>query len=211
MRPARLISGLAALALVAGLAAASLLAVPGVARAEYRAYELEIVDLYDCRVNKREVCRTGRTTTALDPRQYLITHGGPYHIGVLLLATWMCYGDTSFYKVVCPRPQPKKPKFAVGDEVQIHLDKHITDGWKGVVEVAYYQESVRSNVYGVRFPERRQVYARYYEKDLRKAGAEGAGQGQPAGGGQPAAGQPAGAAPATASAQATLPQATPPP
>ena len=71
------------------LAAMWLAAGAGVARAEYRAYELEVVDLFDCRANKREVCRTGRVSTALDPQQYLATHGGPYHIGVLLLATWM--------------------------------------------------------------------------------------------------------------------------
>jgi hypothetical protein len=57
----------------------------------------------------------------------------------------------------------------VGDSVRIALQKHITEGWLGTVEIAYYQASVRSNVYGVRFPERRNVYARYYEKDLAKA------------------------------------------
>ena len=180
----------------AGLSAAVLQGMAGTARAEYRAYELEVVDLFDCRLNKREVCRSGRITTALDPQQYLVTHGGSYHIGVLMLATWMCYGDTSSFKAVCPRPPANKPKFSVGDDVQIALDKHITDGWRGKVEVAYYQHSVRSNVYGVRFPDRRQVYARYFEKDVRKAGT------------QPAAGQ-SDAAAATAQAAATTPQATP--
>lgn len=147
-------------------------ALPGAlpALAEYRAYELELVDLYDLRINKPETPRTSRVTTAMDPDLYQRTHGGPFHVGVMLLATWMCYGDTSFFRAICPRPAPKEPKFAVGDDVAVLLDKHITDGWRGKVEVAYFQHSVRSNVYGVRFAERRSVYARYYEKDLKKAG-----------------------------------------
>ena len=182
-------TALAAVALAVALLAGAL-PLTGTARAEYRAYQLEVVDLYDCRVNKRQACRTGNVTTALDPQQYLITHGGPYHIGVLLLATWMCYGDTSYYKAVCPRPLPRNPRFKVGDSVNVALVKHITEGWNGRVEVAYYQHSVRSNVYGVRFPERRNVYARYYEKDLRQIGAPGA----------PGAASPPAAAAATAPA-----------
>jgi hypothetical protein len=187
-----------------GLLAATLLpALP--AHAEYRAYELEVVDLYDCRINKRETCRSGRLSTGLDPQQYQATHGGPYHVGVLLLATWMCYGDTSFYKPVCPRPAAKQPRFNVGDDVTIGLEKHITEGWRGKVEVAYYQHSVRSNVYGVRFPDRRGVYARYYEKDLRKAGGEGAPAAAGAGAStaQPAAG------PTTATTTVPTPAAGP--
>lgn len=161
----RLIAAIGALVLVASVG----LLTPSTARAEYRAYELEVYDLYDCRVNKRDPCRSSRLLTALDPDQYQRTHGGPYHIGVLMMATWMCYGDTSFYDPICPRPVPKKPKFAVGDTVKIALTRHITEGWVGKIEVAYYQKSVASNVYGVRFPERRSVYARYFEKDLAKA------------------------------------------
>jgi hypothetical protein len=210
LRPAVL---LPALALAVGVLAAAL-AAPGVARAEYRAYELEVVDLYDCRLNKRERCRTGNVTTGLDPQQYLLTHGGPYHIGVLLLATWMCHGDTSFYKPVCPRPVTREPRFNAGDDVVIALEKHITEGWRGKVEVAYYQQSVRSNVYGVRFPERRNVYARYFEKDLKKAGTAAAAP-APAGAALGAAATtPPGAAPAAAGAAlAPVPQpvAAPPP
>lgn len=183
------------------LFAAVLAAAP--ARAEYRAYELEVFDLYDCRINEREECRSARLTTALDPQQYLLTHGGPFHIGVMMLATWMCYGDTSFYKPVCPRPPPREPEFAEGDAVEIALEKHITEGWRGRVEVGYYQASVRSNVYGVRFPERRGVYARYYEKDLRgPTGGEAAGGGGE-GGGEGAAGE------AAAQAEQAGPQAAP--
>jgi hypothetical protein len=180
--------------------AACLLAATGLllgtaARAEYRAYELEVVDLYDCRANKRDPCRSTRLATALDPEQYLLTHGGPYHVGVLLLATWMCYGDTSTFRGVCPRPIAREPRFEPGETVRIGLEKHITEGWRGQVEVAYYQASVRSNVYGVRFPERRHVYARYYEKDLRKpeepaAAAPGTPPGQGTAGPAAAAGAP---------------------
>jgi len=144
----------------------------GAPRAEYRAYELEVVDLYDCRLNKREKCRVNRVLTALDTRQYVITHGGPYHIGVVMLATWICRGDTSFFQAVCPRPAPNKPKFKSGDSVRIVLKKHITEGWVGTIQVAYFQPSLQANVYGVRFADRKNVYARYYEKDLAKPEAQ---------------------------------------
>lgn len=148
------------------------------ARAEYRAYELEVTDLYDCRVNEREDCRTHVVRTSFSPRLYVRTHGGPQRIGVVMLATWMCRGDTSFYEPVCPRPAPRDGRFSQGDTVRIALDKHVTQGWRGTVEVAYYQRSVRSNVYGVRFPERQNAYLRYFEKDLEPAasGEEAAGE-----------------------------------
>lgn len=136
------------------------------ARGEYRAYELEVVDLYDCKLNKRKTCLSSKVLTAMNVSTYTGTHGGSYHIGVLMMATWMCYGDTSNYRPVCPRPVARKAKFTVGDPVKIALEKHITQGWVGNVEVAYYQASVRSNVYGIRFPNRRNVFARYFEKDL---------------------------------------------
>lgn len=154
--------------MLAVLTAWGLLAAPA-ALAEYRAYELEIYDLYDCRLNKRVTCRKTKILTGLAPNLYQGTHGGPYHIGVLMLATWMCYGDTSFYDAVCPRPGARKPRFSVGDSIKIKLDRHITEGWVGRIELAYYQQSVRSNVYGIRFNDRRGVYLRYFEKDLIKA------------------------------------------
>ncbi len=141
----------------------------GAARAEYRAHELEVTDIMDCRLNKREKCKRLRVRTAMNPELYARTHGGEERIGVVLLATWICRGDTSNFQPVCPMPPPRKPKFAVGDEVVIRLKKHITEGWRGKVEVAYYQRAINSNVFGVRFAERRQVYARYFEKDLAKS------------------------------------------
>ena len=161
---------LSMLSVLAGLTAWGLLAAPA-ALAEYRAYELEIYDIYDCRLNKRVTYRKTKLLTAMGPNLYQRTHGGPFHIGVLMLATWMCYGDTSFYNAVCSRPVARKPKFGVGDTIKIKLTRHITEGWLGRVEMAYYQHSVRSNVYGIRFPDRRGVYARYFEKDLTKAEA----------------------------------------
>lgn len=162
------------LALLAGLLAAA--AAP--ARAEYRAYELEVTDILDCRLNQREKCKRFRVRTAMSPPLYTRTHGGEERIGVILLATWMCRGDTSNFDPVCPMPPPREPKFAVGDEVVVRLKKHITEGWRGKVEVAYHQASISANVYGVRFAERQQVYARYFEKDLAKAEAAQAGEGK---------------------------------
>lgn len=148
-----------------------LLAPAGAAYAEYRAYKLEIVDIFDCRLNERKKCKIFRVSTAMSPDLYARTHGGADRIGVILLATWFCRGDTSNFKPVCPWPAPKKPRLAVGDEVMVMLEKHITEGWRGKVEVAYRQASLNSNVYGVRFSDRKQVYARYFEKDLKKIGS----------------------------------------
>ena len=137
------------------------------ARAEYRAYELEIVDVYECRIKEEDPCRRNVVRTSLSLDLYTRTHGGADRLGVIMLATWMCYGDTSNFRDVCPRPAPRNGRFSAGDRVKISLTKHITEGWEGTVEVAYFQRSVSSNVYGVRFAERQNVYARYFEKDLR--------------------------------------------
>lgn len=147
---------------------AGLLLAAGSASAEFRAHELEVTDLLDCKINKREKCKRFQVRTAMAPDLYVRTHGGQDRIGVILLATWMCWGDTSGFRSVCPRPTARKPKFAVGDEVAVRLEKHITQGWRGRVEIAYYQRAVSSNVYGVRFADRQDVYARYFEKDLQK-------------------------------------------
>jgi hypothetical protein len=150
-------------------AAACLLLAAGAARAEFRAYELEVTDVLDCRLNKREKCKRFQVLTAMSPELYVRTHGGQERIGVILLATWMCRGDTSGFRSVCPRPAPREPKFSVGDEVRVKLQKHISEGWRGKIEIAYYHRAVSSNVYGVRFSDRQEVYARYFEKDLEKA------------------------------------------
>jgi hypothetical protein len=172
---------------VAGLAVlgSALLWGAAPAWAEYRAYELEVIDVVECRLAKQETCKRHRITTAMSPDLYARTHGGPQRLGVQLMATWMCYGDTSFYKEICPRPTPREARFSVGDTVRVLLDKHITQGWQGRIEMAYYQPGIRANVYGVRFPDRQNVYARYFEKDLIPVG-ETAGT-TPAGGNPPQA------------------------
>lgn len=139
------------------------------AHGEYRAHELEIIDILDCKLNKREKCKRFQVRTAMAPDLYMRTHGGQERIGVILLATWICRGDTSRFRAVCPRPPPRKPKFSVGDTVRVRLKQHITEGWRGKVELAYYQGFLSSNVYGVRFADRQDVYARYFEKDLGKS------------------------------------------
>lgn len=162
MKPApRLLAGLL-------LAAGVLSLGDGSAWAEYRAHQLEVTDLLVCRLDKQEKCKRFQVVTAMSPDLYVRTHGGQERIGVILLATWFCRGDTSGFRAVCTRPAPRKPKFAAGDEVEVRLEKHITQGWRGRVEIAYFQRSLSSNIYGVRFEGRQEVYARYFEKDLRK-------------------------------------------
>ncbi len=160
-------------------AAAALLLWTAPAHAEYRAHELEVIDILDCRLNKRKKCKRNQVRTAMSPDLYMRTHGGQERIGVILLATWMCRGDTSRFRAVCPRPPPRKPKFSVGETVRIRLEKHITEGWLGKVELSYYQRLITANVYGVRFPDRQEVYLRYFEKDLEKAPAAPAPKAQP--------------------------------
>jgi hypothetical protein len=109
--------------------------------------------------------------TAMSPDLYIQSNGGEERIGVVVLATWICYGDTSEFRAICPMPAPRSPKFKAGDEVQVRLKKHITMGWKGKVELAYFADSLGANVYGVRFADRKNVYARYFEKDLQPATA----------------------------------------
>lgn len=134
---------------------------------EYRAYLLEV---YDHILKKKWEERTGFSTD-----KYITTHGGGNRVSAFVKATWMCYGDTSDYREVCPLPQPIQPKFKNGDRVKINLEKHITQGWIGIVEISYYQAGVKSNVYGVRFGAKRQLYNRYFEFNLEKA----AGSAQP--------------------------------
>lgn len=154
--------------LIAATVLAAALLLPMRAYAEYRAYELEVTDILDCKLNKRDKCKSSRVITSMSPDLYAQTNGGEDRIGVLMMATWMCYGDTSEFRDVCPVPAARNPKFAVGDDVRIVLQKHITMGWTGKVEIAYYQADIQANVYGVRFSDRQDAYLRYFEKDLEK-------------------------------------------
>lgn len=129
--------------------------------AEYRAYELEVFDHIE---QTRQII-----TTTFSPSDYILSRGGPQRISVVLRASWMCWGDTSQYRRICPSPPPISPRFQIGESVQIVLEKHISHKWIGVVENSFYRPDLRSNVYGVRFPERKDMYTRYYEGNLQLA------------------------------------------
>ena len=63
-------------------------------------------------------------------------------------------------------PKPKQPKFKVGEKVKIGLEKHLTEGWEGLVELSLWRDDLNSNVYGIRFGDKKQMYGRYYEFNL---------------------------------------------
>ena len=129
--------------------------------AEYRAYELEVFD---------QIANSSRKViTSFSPTDFIQVNGGPQRIGIIIRASWICYGDTSLYKKVCPTPKAINPSFQLGDRVQIVLKKHLTDQWLGVIENSFFRPGLRSNVYGVRFTERGNLYTRYYESNLKKA------------------------------------------
>ncbi len=132
-------------------------------QAEYRAYMIEVFD----HILKKK----WEENTGFSPDKFIQTHGGGNRLSAYVKATWMCYGDTSKYTPACPMPKPIKPLFNKDDRIKVKLEKHVTQGWIGVVELVYYQASVRSNVYGVRFGQKRQLYQRYFEFDLEKAKA----------------------------------------
>jgi len=129
--------------------------------AEYRAYELEVFD--------RIVNTSRKVITSFSPSDFIQVNGGPQRIGIIIRASWICYGDTSLHKKVCPMPKAINPRFQEGDRVQIVLKKHLTDEWLGVIENSFFRPGLRSNVYGVRFTERGDLYTRYYESNLKKA------------------------------------------
>ena len=131
------------------------------ASAEYRAYELEVFD--------RIVNTSRKVITSFSPSDFIQVNGGPQRIGIIIRASWICYGDTSLNKKVCPMPKAINPRFQEGERVQIVLKKHLTDQWLGVIENSFFRPGLRSNVYGVRFTERGNLYTRYYESNLKKA------------------------------------------
>ena len=137
-----------------------LVCAPSSASAEYRAYELEVFD--------RIANTSRRVITSFSPSDFVQVNGGPQRTGVIIRASWICYGDTSLYKKVCPQPKAINPLFQPGDRVQIVLKKHLTDQWIGVIENSFFRPGLRSNVYGVRFAERGNLYTRYYESNLIK-------------------------------------------
>ena len=138
-----------------------LLMSPSAAFAEYRAYELEVFD---------HIANTSRKViTSFSPSDFIQVNGGPQRIGIIIRASWICYGDTSLHKNVCPMPKAINPRFQEGDRVQIVLKKHLTNQWLGIIENSFFRPGLRSNVYGVRFSQRGNLYTRYYESNLKKA------------------------------------------
>ena len=129
------------------------------ALAENRAYLLEVYD----HISKRKF----EVSTLFSPDKYIITHGGGNRLTAIIKATWMCYGDTSGHKPACPMPKAKDPIFRKGDLVEVLLEKHMTQGWLGYVELSLYREDLKSNVYGIRFGKKRNLYNRYYEFNLK--------------------------------------------
>ncbi|PCI23972.1 MAG: hypothetical protein COB67_12170 [SAR324 cluster bacterium] len=127
--------------------------------AETRAYLLEVYD----HISKSQ----WSITTGFAPDTYINSHGGGNRLSVMIKATWMCYGDTANFQPACPMPKAREPKFQAGDLVEVLLEKHITQSWQGRVELSLYREDLKSNVYGVRFGEKRQLYNRYYEFNLK--------------------------------------------
>lgn len=45
----------------------------------------------------------------------------------------------------------------------------MTNNWVGVIENGFYRPEVQRNVYGVRFLDHKNSYARYHELDLQPA------------------------------------------
>ncbi|MBF0278031.1 MAG: hypothetical protein HQM13_09580 [SAR324 cluster bacterium] len=131
------------------------------AHGEYRAYELEVYDRIE---KKTEILKT-----TFSPSDYLLLHGGSQRISIVTRASWICWGDTSQFKEICPPPDPISPRFSVGDQVQVVLKRHVTDQWVGVIENVFYRPDLRSNVYGIRFKQQKNLYARYYEANLQAA------------------------------------------
>ena len=81
--------------------------------AEYRAYELEIFD---------RTTKTSETLiTSFSPADYILTHGGPDRIGIIIRASWICYGDTSRRKKACPVPKPINPRYKDGEIGRAHV------------------------------------------------------------------------------------------
>jgi len=79
--------------------------------AEYRAYELEVFD--------RIVNTSRKVITSFSPSDFIQVNGGPQRIGIIIRASWICYGDTSLNKKVCPMPKAINPRFQEGERVQI--------------------------------------------------------------------------------------------
>jgi len=66
-------------------------------------------------------------------------------------------------------PKAINPRFQECERGQLVLKKPLSVQWLGVIENSFFRPGLRSNVYGVRFTERGNLYTRYYESNLKKA------------------------------------------
>jgi hypothetical protein len=79
-------------------------------QAEYRAYQYIVKN----KINTANDQPNGHIiVSTLNPVSYIAYHGGRQMLQVDLLRTWMCPGDTSYKKDICPSPYGQLPKEVV--------------------------------------------------------------------------------------------------
>jgi len=73
----------------------------GILNARYRAYKLEIKNSLND--------ESYEITTTLSPEAYLVYGGAnkSFH-EITVLSTWMCWGNTSYFKQICPDPREQE-------------------------------------------------------------------------------------------------------
>ena len=70
-------------------------------QAEYRAYQYLVTNKIQTASDQPN---SKLITTTLSPRSYLSYNGGKQLIKIELVRTWICPGDTSNFKNICPSP-----------------------------------------------------------------------------------------------------------
>ena len=115
--------------------------------AEYRAYELEV---YDKTTNK-----TVKIITSFSPSDYILTNGGPDRISILIRASWICYGNASKHKEVCPmrqqvRRSQKQPEEARSSQKKPEegrrSQKQTKEAGRSLEDVTYERRSAQSHL-----------------------------------------------------------------
>ena len=72
--------------------------------AEYRAYELEVFD---------RIANTSRKLiTSFSPSDFIQVNGGPQRIGIIIRASWICYGIHLYIKKYVRYPKQSTPVFS---------------------------------------------------------------------------------------------------
>ena len=106
----------------------------------YKAYELRIL----CNG------KTSVVVASMAPKEYIAYHGGIVAIqSVEQLLYWLCPGDTSNFKKICPKPEMVNPKLRKGEKVKVNLKDDPFDGTEGTVVTGMYSSILAENVYGV--------------------------------------------------------------